>query len=108
MFALYLNPVTANAERYIPVATADSYEALIQLLENESLGPNAYHDGHFYRSFREGILHNFNPPMLDGTNCFGVNEGIIEVISREDLIEQQMQELLDYNLHFSEATHIGV
>lgn len=106
MFVLYLNPVTANAERYISVATSDSYEALENLLENESLGCDCYNDGHFYRSYKKGILHNYNPPTMNGTNCYGVYEGIIEVISRDDLIEQHMQELLNYDLHFSGTTNV--
>jgi hypothetical protein len=99
MFALYLNPVTANAECYIPVAMADTFERLEQLLSDESCEP--YSDGRYYRSFKEGMLHNFNPPQLNGQNCFGANEGIVEVISDEDLKRYHEEELAEWYSHFA-------
>lgn len=98
MFALYLNPVTANAERYVPVAVADSYEKLEQLLESESC--DGFYDGSFFRSFRQGPLWNFNPPQINGENVFGSLEGIVEVVSREDLIEFHQQQLQEWDAHF--------
>jgi len=102
MFALYLNPVTANAESYIPVAMADSFERLERLLEEELC--EGYSDGRYYRNFKEGILHNFNPPSMNGLNCFGVNEGIVEVVSDEDLKRWHQEELNNWYFHFASST----
>jgi hypothetical protein len=104
MFALYMNPVTANAEHYLPVAISEMAERLEQLLGNEKC--DGYSDGHYYRQFREGPLHNFNPPTMDGRNCFGVNEGIVEVVGEEDLRRQHEEEMQMWADHFSTAVRV--
>lgn len=104
MFALYMNPVTANAEHYLPVAIADTAERLEQLLSDEKC--DGYSDGQYYRQFRDGPLHNFNPPTMNGYNCFGVNEGIVEVVSLEDLRRQHEEELQMWVSHFSTAVMV--
>ena len=104
MFALYMNPVTANAERYLPVAISEAAERLKQLLDAEKCV--GYNDGHYYRQFRDGPLHNFNPPTMNGTNCFGVNEGIVEVVSEEELRQQNEEELQRWFAHFFTAIRV--
>lgn len=104
MYALYMNPVTANAEHYLPVAISDTAERLEQMLSEEEC--EGYNDGHYYRQYREGPLHNFNPPTMNGQNCFGVNEGIVEVIGEDDLRRQHEEELQMWAAHFSTAVRV--
>ena len=104
MFALYMNPVTASAEHYLPVAISETAERLEQLLDAEKC--DGYSDGRYYRQFRDGLLHNFNPPTMNGKNCFGVNEGIVEVVSEEELRQQHEEELQMWAAHFSIAVRV--
>lgn len=108
IFVLYLNPITANAERYIPVVSAPTAEKLQDLLEGELCadykepGINSNGDNVvFSKCFKKGgLLENFNAPTLNGKNCFDVNEGIIECVSREDIVQQHLAELSMYDNHF--------
>ena len=104
MFALYMNPVTASAEHYLPVAISETAERLEQLLDAEKC--DGYSDGRYYRQFRDGLLHNFNPPTLNGKNCFGVNEGIVAVVSEEELRQQNEEELQMWAAHFFTAIRV--
>ena len=93
MYALYLNPVTSNAETYVLVAYSDSQERLEQYLNDESC--DGYNDGRYYRSFKDGPLYNYNPPQMDGVNCFGVNEGIVEILNREEYAQRCYDDALE-------------
>lgn len=104
MFALYMNPVTANAEHYIPVAIADTAERLEKLMADEKC--DGFSDGRYYRQFRDGPLHNFNLPTMNGQNCFDVNEGIVEVVGEHDLRRQHEEELQMWAAHFSTALKV--
>lgn len=99
MFVLFLNPVTANAESHIPVALSDNAQVLEKLLVDESCEP--YSDGNYHRRYKEGLLHNFNPPTINGINFFGVNEGIVECISEEDLRAQHHAQMSEWWGYFS-------
>jgi|HubBroStandDraft_1064217.scaffolds.fasta_scaffold336122_3 hypothetical protein len=86
MWVLQLNPMTANAERVVPVAGADTREALEAFL-NLQLAPEPYKDGNWYKVFRQGgTLEWFNPPLGDesfiGVPAF-VNVGTEDDWARE-------------------------
>ena len=102
-FALFMNPVTANAEQYIPVALAEERETLERLLVTDSCEP--YTKGNYRLSYIEGsILENFNPPQMhDGYNVFGVLEGINEVVSEDDIRQAHLEELKSFYHAFSTA-----
>lgn len=112
MYALYLNPITSNAENYVPVAIADTFEKLNSFLEENKCepyteeGPSMFHEGtHRYRKefVKDGPLEWFNPPSMNGQNCFGVNEGIVEVVTREELLEYHREQLETYDNSLPEA-----
>lgn len=104
MFALYLNPVTARAEKYIPVAITDTKERLEKFLMDEKC--ERHNDGQYTRFFKEGLLHNYNPPYRNGRNSFGVLEGIVKVISKEELQRRHEEEIRSWELHFSTASRL--
>ena len=108
MFVLYLNPVTANAERYVPAATCESKEALEQWVKSQRL-ESAFSekvDG-YSLSYKVGALRWFNPPTLSGTNCLGVPEGIVEIISRDALKNQREIEMAN-ELEYHDQIFQGV
>jgi len=104
MWALYMNPVTANAERYIPVVTASTKERLEQVLEDEKCERRTV--GQYHLSYRDGPLQHFNPPQMNGRNCFGSNEGIIEVVSEDALRQEHERELTQWRYHFMDSVHL--
>jgi len=108
MYALYLNPVTAAAETYEPVAISDTKEKLEKLLEDESC--EGYNDGAYFRSYRIGALYNYNPPSMNGINLFGVYEGIVKISSMEEVQEKAklyvQQELALMEQHYKESLRI--
>ena len=88
MWALQLNPMTANAERVVPVAVAETPEALLALLENETVEP--YKDGEWRKVFRQGgILEWYNPPM-NGAAWIGV-PAIANIGTEEDWINDAVE-----------------
>jgi hypothetical protein len=71
MWALQLNPMTANAEQIVPVAVAETEQDILALLERETVEP--YTDGQWRKAFRQGgILEWFNPPFPGGEVWTGV------------------------------------
>jgi hypothetical protein len=70
MWILQLNPMTANAERVVPVVRAETREALEMFMAGEIVGP--YQDGQWHKCFKQGgRLEWFNPP-LGGEAWIGV------------------------------------
>lgn len=82
MFALVLNPMTANAERSNYVARADTKEALERFVESERVEP--YMDGPWGKCFRKGgPLEWFNGPDMTWEGG-----AYLQVISRQDAMER--------------------
>lgn len=98
MYALYLNPVTSNAENYIAVAISEYQQALEDLLR-ENACDIVLQDG-YWRSFKQGPLYNYNPPKMNGYNCFNAPEGIVKVPDKDELYNEFL------HLNFSHAIRI--
>jgi len=89
MFVLQLNPMTANAERVIPVVRAETQQELLDLLERERVDP--WTDGHWHKVFRKGgLLEMYNSPSEDMTSWIGV-PAIYDMGTREDLAIEAAQ-----------------
>ena len=105
MYVLYMNPVTANAENFLPVVICDCKETLEQLLVDEKLIVEMHVDG-YLRTYRDGLLYNYNPPSLHGVNCFNVAEGIVGVMSFDDLVTNHKQQQQAWMDHFGQAAYL--
>jgi len=82
MYILRLNPMTANAESVVPVAKAETQEALMRLMEDETVEP--YVDGRFHKVFRRGgMLEWYNNPGATMEAWIGI-PAIMDVGTRED------------------------
>jgi len=94
MFILKLNHMRDRCEVIQTIAQADTREELEALIESERVESyttpqeSPYGGGEWHHTFREGgPLMWHNPPPDDGSvSYFG--EGIIEVQSREEYLEQ--------------------
>jgi hypothetical protein len=62
MWALQLNPMTANAETVVPIVCAETPEQLYEFMKAETVEP--YQDGRWYKVFRkDGPLEWMNAPV---------------------------------------------
>jgi len=79
---LQLNPMTANAERVIPVVRSESSGKLLELLLQEKVTP--YTDGNWRKCFRKGgSLEWFNDPGPNMEPWIGI-QAIVDIGTRED------------------------
>jgi len=82
MYILRLNPMTANAESVVAVAVSETQEALIQLMEDETVEP--YTDGRFHKAFRSGgLLEWYNKPNDNMEAWVGIS-AILDIGTRDD------------------------
>ena len=88
MWALQLNPMTANAEQVVPVAVGETEQDIIALLERDTVEP--YTDGQWRKVFRQGgILEWYNPPM-GGAAWIGV-PAVVDIGTEEDWINDAVE-----------------
>lgn len=86
MWILQLNPMRANTEACLPVARAETREALEVFLQREAVEP--YLDGQWRKAFRRGgPFEWFNPPM--GSDLF--YDEFLNVGALEDWINSTRQ-----------------
>jgi hypothetical protein len=86
MFLLRLNPVTGNAEQFVTVARAETVEALLAFIRRESVP--GYHDGGFWKVFRQGgPLEHYNPP--------GTSRAFFDAILYAGTLEERLEEATD-------------
>ena len=87
MFVLQLNPMRSNAENVIPVARAETREALLALLQSEAVEPYTT-DNQWRKCFRQGgLLEWFNDPGPHMEPWIGV-PAIVDIGTREDWMRQ--------------------
>lgn len=90
MWVLQLNPMTANAERVVPVAGADTREALEAFL-NLQLAEQPYQDGQWSKVFRQGSpLEWYNPPF--GDQAFIHVPAFVDIGTEEDWAREAVEQ----------------
>lgn len=94
MYLLQLNPITANAERVVPICYASTIEELETFLRENIVEP--YRDGYFIKHFRKGsILENYNPPDDLGESWINV-PSIVYIGTVEEWMENARIEYYNF------------
>jgi hypothetical protein len=94
MWVLQLNPMTANAERVVPVACAETRQQL-EAFMNEQTAPEPYRDGQWGKVFRQGsTLEWFNPPF--GDESFIGTPAFVDIGTEDDWAQEAIQRYRDF------------
>src|SRR5208282_1970651 len=100
MWVLQLNPMTANAERVVPVACAETREQLQAFMNEQAVEP--YQDGQWGKVFRQGsMLEWYNPPC--GGQAFIDIPAFVDIGTEEDWAREAVER---YRHFLMEVYHV--